>query len=133
MVALAYRLLGRERTVLISDSMQGTACPDGNYSIAGMDVVVLDGKAYTTDGAIAGSTLDLLAGVRNLIRFTGAPLADALLCATQNPARAAGIDHCVGSLRVGLAADLILLQGEGENVTLSDIWVGGVSKGGLLS
>lgn len=133
MVALAYRLLGRERTVLISDSMQGTACPDGNYSIAGMDVVVLDGKAYTTDGAIAGSTLDLLAGVRNLIRFTGAPLADALLCATQNPARAAGIDHRVGSLRVGLAADLILLQGEGENVTLSDIWVGGVSKGGLLS
>ena len=34
MVRLSYRLLGHERLVLVSDSMEGTACPDGNYTIA---------------------------------------------------------------------------------------------------
>lgn len=133
MVRMAYRLLGRERTVLISDSMEGTGCPDGNYNIAGMDVIVQDGKAYTTDGAIAGSTLGLLDAVRNLASFCDIPLAHAFLCATINPARAAGIDDFVGSLTPGHAADLLILDIQEKDITLTDTLVGGIRKGGLTA
>ena len=60
MVALAYSCIGREKLVLITDSMAGTGCADGEYSIAGGKVFVRDGKATTPDGTIAGSTLNML-------------------------------------------------------------------------
>ena len=125
MVRLAYRMLSSRRLVLISDSMQGTACPDGDYSIAGLPVTVRDGKAYTIEGNIAGSTLNLLDGVFNLMTFCGISLEQALPCATCNPARAAGIDHLVGSLRTGLYADFLLLDSKDGVHTLRDVYVGG--------
>jgi N-acetylglucosamine-6-phosphate deacetylase len=133
MVRQAFRLLGRERTVLVSDSMMGTGCPDGRYAIAGMDVDLRNGKAYTTDGAIAGSTLGLLDGVKNLMRFCQISLEEALCCATINPARAAKIDHMVGSLRSGLAADFLLLRQTDGNINIERIYVGGTEKEGIAS
>ncbi len=114
MVALAYRCLGTERTVLITDSMEGTGCADGTYSIAGQPVILKDGRAVTLDGALAGSTLNLWDGVKNLMSFAGADLADAVACATQNPARMVGIDDRVGSIAAGKRADLLLIDPELE-------------------
>ena len=98
-----------EKIVLITDSMSGTGCPDGNYSIAGNEVTVRGGHAYTTDGAIAGSTLDLFDGLRNYVSFTEIPFASAIPAATSNPARCMGIDAKVGSLAVGKKADFLVL------------------------
>ncbi len=114
MVRLAYRCLGKDRTVLITDSMSGTGCPDGNYSIAGMPVILKDGKALTTEGALAGSTLDLWTAVQNLMQFASIPLEDAIACATINPARMVGIDGQVGSIAVGKRADLLLVNAQNE-------------------
>ncbi len=110
MVALAYRCLGKERTVLITDSMEGTGCPDGTYSIAGQPVELKNGRAVTPDGALAGSTLNLWDGVKNLMQFAGADLTDAVMCATRNPARMVGIDGTVGSIEAGKKADLLLID-----------------------
>ena len=110
MVALAYRCAGRDRLVLISDSMEATGMPDGEYRIAGQPVRVQDAKAMTLDGAIAGSTLNLWEGVKNLMRFAGISLEEALPCATLNPARAVGLDTLVGSLQAGKRADLLILD-----------------------
>ncbi len=112
MVRLAWRCLGPERTVLITDSMSGTGCPDGEYSIAGLPVTVKDGRALTHEGAIAGSTLNLFEGVKNLVRFAGATLEDAIACATLNPARMVGIDGRVGSIEKGKRADLLVLDAD---------------------
>ncbi|MBQ8310746.1 MAG: N-acetylglucosamine-6-phosphate deacetylase [Clostridia bacterium] len=114
MVRLAYRCLGVDHTVLITDSMAGTGCPDGEYSIAGMPVIVKNGRALTTDGVIAGSTLNLWDGVKNLMSFADASLADAIACATLNPARMVGIDGTVGSIDAGKRADLLLVNAETE-------------------
>lgn len=111
-VKLAYRSKPRDKFVLITDSMEATGCPDGNYSIAGQPVVVKDGKALTLDGALAGSTLNLLQGIKNLISFAGAEVVDAVACATINPARMLGIDSSVGSLEVGKLANVILTDGD---------------------
>lgn len=112
MVRLAYRCLGKNRLVLITDSMEATGCPDGEYSIAGQPVTVTGGKAMTHDGALAGSTLNLWDGVKNLIRFTGMDLADAVACATVNPAKMVGIDHSAGKIEVGMKPDLLLTDAD---------------------
>ena len=122
MVSLAYQCLGRERTVLITDSMEGTGCPDGTYSIAGQPVYLKDGRAVTGDGALAGSTLNLWDGVKNLMQFAGASFADAVACATVNPARMVGIDGKVGSIEAGKRADLLLID---DSMNIAAVYSGG--------
>ncbi len=114
MAALAYRNKGAERLVLISDSMEATGCPDGEYAIAGMPVTVKDGIARTHDGALAGSTLTLDQGVNNLIKFCSIPLTDAILCATEAPAKEMGVFDRYGSIEEGKYADLLVLRDVGS-------------------
>lgn len=110
MVSLAYSCIGADKTVLITDSMAGTGCADGEYSIAGCRVIVKDGKATTPDGTIAGSTLNMLDAVKNLIEFAGATVGDAIACATKNPAMMLGIYDKVGSIEKGKTANLLVLD-----------------------
>ncbi len=114
MIALAYRAKGIDRILLVTDSMAGTGCPDGNYSIAGLPVVVKDGKALTPEGNLAGSTLNLLHGVQNFASFCGIPFSKALIAATKNPADYMGLSGTLGTLDVGARADLLLLDSEGD-------------------
>lgn len=109
MVKLTYRAKG-EKLVLISDSMAGTGCPDGNYSIAGQPVIVKDGIARTADGALAGSTANLLDEVRNLSAFANISFGKALYAATAAPAALLGMQGRLGTLQSGARADLILLD-----------------------
>ena len=111
-VALTYSVK-RDKLALISDSMEATCCEDGEYSIAGNPVTVTDGIARTHDGALAGSTLTLDAAVRNLMRFCKIPLEDAIICATEAPAREIGVFESVGSIDVAKRADMLIL-GEGD-------------------
>ncbi|MBR7098307.1 MAG: N-acetylglucosamine-6-phosphate deacetylase [Clostridia bacterium] len=110
MVHLAWLIKEYDRFVLITDSMEATGCPDGEYAIAGQKVIVKNGRAETLDGALAGSTLNLWDGVKNLMQFADIALEDAILCATLNPAQMVGIDQTVGSIEVGKRADLLLVD-----------------------
>lgn len=123
MVELVYRVLKDEnRLVLITDSMEATGCEDGEYTIAGMPVTVLNGKARTHDGAIAGSTLSLLDGVKNLASFAHISFEEAVYSATEAPARAVGIFDTVGSIDEGKRADMLLLD---KHLQISRIICGG--------
>ena len=108
-VKLTYAIKG-ERLVLISDSMAGTGCPDGRYSIAGMAVILKNGRAETTEGALAGSTADLLDEVRNLATFGGISFGKALYAATAAPAALLCMQNRLGTLRPGARADLFLID-----------------------
>ena len=110
-VKLAYQLKG-EKLVLITDSMEATGMPDGEYFIAGLPVTVKDGKARTHEGAIAGSTLTLIDGVKNLANFAGIPFEMALYNATVAPAKMLGIFDSVGSLEAGKIANMLVLDNE---------------------
>lgn len=125
MVKLAYRCLGKDRLVLISDSMSATCCADGEYAIAGQPVVVTNGKATLHDGTLAGSTLNLFDGMRNLMKFADVPLADAVACATINPARMLGVDQTLGSIAVGKRADILVVDDRVElkKVLTNGMWL----------
>jgi N-acetylglucosamine-6-phosphate deacetylase len=125
MVAFTYRMIGMDRLVLISDSMEATALSDGEYSIAGLPVCVKDGVARTASGNLAGSTLSLVQGVENLAKFANIPIEDALICATLTPARAVGLENRVGKLAVGNRADFIIGSISGKHIEIEQVFVGG--------
>lgn len=108
MVRMTYRNKGSRKLSLISDSMEATGCPDGDYAIAGNPVKVERGIARTPEGNLAGSTLTLCDAVNRLMEFAHISFEDAIPCATRVPAEQVGIYHLCGSLDVGKRADLIL-------------------------
>ena len=110
MVKLAYLAKGKDKLVLITDSMEATANGDGEYNIAGMPVTVKNGCAMTHDGAIAGSLLSMYDGVVNLCRFADVKYTDAILCATKAPAEMIGVYSYIGSISPGKQADFLVLS-----------------------
>ena len=120
-VKLVSKVKDPSKVVLITDSMEGTGCPDGHYSIAGSPVKLKDGRAYTEDGAIAGSTLDLLGGVMDYAAFSGVPIENAIIAATANPADMLGLPG-VGRILPGYHADLIRLS---EGFEIKEVYISG--------
>ena len=112
-IRAAYKMFG-EKLVVVSDSLRCAGMPDGIYELGGQMVEVKDGKA-TLQGTetLAGSSTSLLQELRNLVAF-GIPLENALTAVTYAPAKAAGLDSKIGSIRVGLQADFLLLTKELE-------------------
>ncbi len=111
-VAFTYSVK-KDKISLISDSMEATCCSDGEYSIAGNPVTVKGGIARTHEGALAGSTLTLDTAVRNLMSFCNISLEDAIICATETPAKEIGIFDRCGSIDISKRADMLIL-GEGD-------------------
>lgn len=111
-VNLTYKIKGSDKLVLITDSMEATGMPNGKYSIGGIDVFMKDDVVTTENGTLAGSTLNMLQAVKNLMQFANATLADAVICATLTPAKVVGIDNITGSIEVGKRADISILDKE---------------------
>ncbi len=111
MIKMIARLKGPEKMMLITDSMRAAAMPDGDYTLGGLPVVVKDGCARLTTGAVAGSTLRYFEGFRRLVRLTGLPLAEAIRCTGLNQAESLGLGRR-GRLEKGFVADIVLLNGD---------------------
>lgn len=108
MVRAVFRLFGRDRVIMISDTMRATGLPDGQYTLGGQEVTVRGPLCTLTDGTIAGSATDLMKGLVTAVGF-GIPLADAVTAATVNPAKALGVYDRMGSLDVGKEANVVVL------------------------
>ncbi|MGI6006097.1 MAG: N-acetylglucosamine-6-phosphate deacetylase [Ruminococcus sp.] len=108
-VRSTFAMFGRERVVLISDSMMAAGMKDGTYRLGGQKVTVQEGKAVLSDGTIAGSAVNLFECMKRTIAF-GVPEEDAILAATANPAKSIGIFEKVGSVSPGKRADLLLVD-----------------------
>lgn len=123
-VKMLHRIKSPERLVLITDSMEATGATDGEYSIAGQKVFVVDGKAVNAEGAIAGSTLDLHTALKNFMRFCDLSLEEALPAATLNPAKMVHLDNVCGMIAEGLRADLIIIDSKKE-VNIEAVYAAG--------
>ncbi|HJZ36330.1 MAG TPA: amidohydrolase family protein [Solirubrobacterales bacterium] len=106
-VRMAWRAAG-ERVVLISDAVAAAAAPDGDYTLGGaVPIHSAEGVVRNDAGSLAGSTLSMLAAVRNSLAL-GVPLAAALAAATEAPARMARRPD-LGRITPGARADLLVL------------------------
>ena len=107
------------RVALITDAMAAAGSADGSYRLGSLDVAVVDGVARLAGpdgatGAIAGSTLTQDQALRVATRRCGMSLRAAVTALTWVPARVLGIDHWLGRLAPGYAADAVLLNGACE-------------------
>jgi N-acetylglucosamine-6-phosphate deacetylase len=112
-VQLFLHAKGVERAVLITDAISATGMPDGTYQLGPIKVEVKDGTC-TADGKLAGSVLTMDRAVRNVTKFAGWSLRDAVRAATLNPVRAVGLEKSSGVLAPGAEANLVVLSPGGE-------------------
>lgn len=110
-VKMAYKIKGRDKINMITDSEVGTGLADGEYDVNGRKIIVKNNQTRCEDGTIAGGTTCLIDGVRNLASI-GIPLEDACMMASKNPALAAKIYDKTGSITVGKNADILILDKE---------------------
>ena len=120
-IRMASKLFG-ENFVVISDSLRCAGMPDGQYELGGQPIEMKNGKATLLGSdTLAGSSSNLLSELRNLVAF-GLPLETALTAMTAAPAKAVRLDDKIGSIAVGKAADLLLLD---EKLNLTATYIDG--------
>lgn len=114
----AFRMIGSDRMILISDSLRCTGMPDGEYLLGG-ETVVKKGKYCNLkdEGNLAGSVSNLMDCMKNVVKTMEIPLETAIACATINPARAIHVDDLYGSIEFGKIGDVVLLSAGKDLVT----------------
>lgn len=120
---LLLQAKGAGGVILVSDGTSATCMPDGKYRLGQLEVTVSRGVCRNAEGKLAGSTLTLDRGLRNIVNL-GAPLADAVRMLTLNPASLLGMEFKKGVLRAGADADIVLLD---EGLQVAGVWARGVA------
>ena len=110
-IRLTYKMLGRDRLILISDSVPVAGLPDGEYIFDGKKTTIKDGTNRLSDGTLNGNVNDLFECMRRAVKF-GIPFEDAVYCASYTPAKRLGIENRKGSIDIGKDADLVIIDDE---------------------
>ena len=99
---------------MITDSLRCSHCPDGYaFEMGGLKVVLKGGEARLVEGGnLAGSTLWMNRGLRNLVEVTGLPLKDLIRVTSWNQAIELGLGSSLGKVEKGYTADLVVLDPE---------------------
>lgn len=111
-VRQTFKMFGDDRIILISDSMEATGMPDGEYALGGQKVIKTGNLAALEDGTIAGSATNLMDCVRVVVQKMQIPLESAVKCAAVNSAKSVGIYEQYGSITPSKMANLVLLKEE---------------------
>ena len=102
-----------DHVVLITDCMSAGGQPDGDYMLGEYPVTVENGTArLKSNGALAGSILQLKDGVKNIVDWGLVSKANAIMMASLIPAISVGIDDVCGQIKEGHLADFIVLDKE---------------------
>lgn len=103
---ITFKVLGEDRTVVISDALMAAGMPDGEYMLGGQKVYKKS-DCRLADGTLAGSITNLFDEFHNLLGY-GIPFKQALKSVSINPAKAIGADKTTGSIEEGKLADLLI-------------------------
>ncbi len=76
---------------LVSDALSPLGLPDGVYPWDSRQIEVKNGTARLADGTLSGTTLPLLVGVQNLVKWGICDVESAILLATNAPRKAIGL------------------------------------------
>ncbi|MEI6602713.1 MAG: N-acetylglucosamine-6-phosphate deacetylase [Clostridia bacterium] len=113
-VKATYRGKGADSIVLVTDSNRAKSLPDGSYDLGGQTIIKQGGECLTEDGHLGGSVIHMIDAVKNMVKFTGCSLHDAVNMASASPAKNLGIFHAFGSISKGKWANLLFLNESAE-------------------
>src|SRR6266513_1607940 len=115
LMKMLYRAKRGPGICLVTDATAGAGLPDGSrFSLFGNDCIVDGGLCLLADrSALAGSAARMIDLVQTMVNEVEVPLHEAVAMATENPARAIGLER-KGRLAIGTDADLIVLSRELE-------------------
>ncbi len=103
MLELLLKAGGYEQGIfLVSDALAPLGLPDGFYPWDKRQIEVKNGTAQLPDGTLAGTTLPLLVGVQNLVRWGICDVESAIALATVAPRQA-----ITSGLDIGTASQLL--------------------------
>jgi N-acetylglucosamine-6-phosphate deacetylase len=98
MIQLLLRASCYEQGIfLVSDALAPLGLPDGVYPWDKRQITVENGTARLPDGTLSGTTLPLLVGVQNLVRWGICEVESAIALATVAPRQAIGLTSILGS------------------------------------
>jgi N-acetylglucosamine-6-phosphate deacetylase len=111
LMKMLYRAKGPRGICLVTDATAGAGLPEGSqFTLFGKDCIMENGVCLLADhSALAGSAARMIDLVRVMWRDVNVPLNEAMAMATENPARAIGLET-KGRLIVGADADLVVLS-----------------------
>jgi N-acetylglucosamine-6-phosphate deacetylase len=113
LMKMLYRAKRAAGIALVTDATPGAGlAAESRFSLGGLDCVVRDGVCLLADGsALAGSAARMIDLVAIMVREVGVPLSEAILMATETPARAIALKK-KGRLTVGADADFVVFSPE---------------------
>ena len=109
-IALAAKPPGG--ALLVTDAMPSLGAKRKSFLLNGERIEAAEGRCVNAAGRLAGADLDMISAVNNLIRFADLDWREALRMASLHPARALGLDHQLGRIRPGCAANFVALDAQ---------------------
>jgi len=98
---------------LVSDALSPLGLGNGTYPWDTRHIIVNQGTARLPDGTLAGTTLPLVTGVKNLAQWGVCPVEGAIALATSAPRRAIGLPDRL----IGQPAQLLRWRQTDKNLT----------------
>ncbi len=84
----AYQLLGKDRLMLVTDSMHTIGVPDmKSFDLTGQTVYVKNDRLVNENGSLAGAHITMEQSVKNAMKFMQVGIADVLTMAITTPAK----------------------------------------------
>ena len=105
-VRMLYRTFGKERMIMISDTVSGAGLPDGEFFAGNRRRIIKDHIIRNEAGNLAGSWCHLFEDVRRTVKM-GIPREDVYYMASTTPAEYMGLNK--GKIAVGYDADFIVV------------------------
>ena len=111
MLRLVFTRRNLAHVQMITDSLRCSHCKDGyEFLMGGIKVKLQNGEARLEAGNLAGSTLWMGNGLKNVHDVTGIPLKDLVRCTSWNQAIEQGWGRTLGKVEKGYTADLVVIN-----------------------
>ena len=112
MLKLVFTRRSLEHVQMITDSLRCSHCEDGYaFEMGGLKVLLKNGEARLVEGGnLAGSTLWMGMGLKNVHDVTGLPLKDLVRTTSWNQAIELGLGKELGKVEKGYTADLVVIN-----------------------
>ena len=112
MLRLIFTRRNLAHVQMITDSLRCSHCKDGYaFEMGGLKVLLKTGEARLVEGNnLAGSTLWMGNGLKNVHDVTGIPLKDLVRCTSWNQAIEQGWGKKLGKVEKGFIADLVVIN-----------------------